>query len=101
VLEARFARRVGVFSVRENRANDEFWASALAQNIRAAERVILQIGPPLVIEVMQKRYDSPDFFVFAEPARVPTDRRFDGQRVFPQAVALRKLGQEIPGVVTG
>ena len=89
----RFARRVGVLAVREDRADDEFRTAARAQNLGAAKRMILQIGILLVVEIVQQRDDAPHFFVFAERARIATHRGLDGERMLPQALALGVLGQ--------
>ena len=70
------------------------------QNLAAAERVILGARPSLVVEVVQQRDDAPLVLVCAELARIAADSGFDGKRVLQQALTLRVLGEQRPGIVT-
>ena len=62
--------------------------------------MIAERRPALVVEVVQQRGDAPAFLVLAELLRVAAHGGLDGQRVLQQAVALRVLGQEGPGIVS-
>ncbi len=101
VFQARFARHAGVFRVRKNRPRDPLRIALRLQNLDAAIRMILLVGPPLVVEIVQQRDDGPVFLGLAPQPRVPADRRLDRQHVLAQAFALRVFGHQRPCGVSG
>ena len=60
--------------------------------------MVLRIGIALVVEVVQQRDGAPVVFVLAELPRVAAHRGLDAEHVLPQALALRVLGHQRPGV---
>ena len=100
VLEPRLARHAGVVGVREDRARHPLGIALRLQDLDAAKRMVLLVGIALVVEVVQQRDDAPVVFVLAELPRVAAHRGFDRQHVLPQALALRVLGHQRPGVVS-
>ena len=61
--------------------------------------MVFRARPSFVVEVVQQRDNAPAVLVLAEPAGIAAHRGFDRQRVLPQTVALRVLGQQRPRVV--
>src|SRR5687767_10176209 len=82
--------------VRQNGANDQFRVAKTAQDLCPAKRVVAQVGPALVIEIMEQRGNAPRRLVFAELTRIAANGRLNRQRVFAQAVALGVLRQQGP-----
>jgi hypothetical protein len=62
--------------------------------------MVLLIREALVVEVVQQRDGAPVVFVLAELPRIAAHGRFDAEHVFPEALALRVLGYERPGLVS-
>src|SRR3954468_12433480 len=86
--------------MREDRAAHPFGVPLGGENLATAERMILRGRPPFVVEVVEQAHDPPVHFRFAESACVSTNRGFDGEGVFPEAFALRVLGQQPPGCLS-
>ena len=79
--------------MRQDRADDFFSHTALAEKARAFARVVGRIGPALVIEIMDEAGDAPQVNVLTEMRRVMSHRGFDGQRVLAQRFRLREFRQ--------
>ena len=97
-IERRDARDAGVGGVAENRMNDLFRIAALAQDGGTLarmffRRMVFDVGPALVIEIVQQSCKSPCFFIRGIPVGVGAHAGFDGQRVFPQAFAPRVFAE--------
>ena len=86
-----------VVGVRQDRARHPLGIALRLQDLDAAKRMVLLVGPALVVEVVQQRDDAPVLFVLAEQPRVAAHRGFDRQHVLAQALALRVLGHQRPG----
>src|SRR5439155_722179 len=96
LLQEPVARHAAVVGVREDRADHPLRILLLAQDLAAAKRMILEAGPPLVIEIVQQRDDAPALLVLAELPRVAAHGGFHGHRVLQEALVLRVLGQQLP-----
>src|SRR5688572_12112522 len=60
----------------------------------------LEVGVPLVIQVVQQSGDPPKLLVLAEPPRVGAHGRLDGQYVLAKRRRLGPLAEEGPGLRT-
>src|SRR5581483_8190051 len=100
LLQQAVARHAGdLLRVRQDRPDRPLGIPLLAQDRGALVRVIAERRPAFVVEVVEQRRDAPFLFVLAELARVAADRRLHGERVLQQALALRVLVQQRPGIV--
>jgi hypothetical protein len=61
---------------------------------------MLGVGPALVVEIVKEASEGPGVLVAAKLACVGAYARFDGERVFAKAFALRVFAEKIPGVVS-
>ena len=73
----------------------------LTEDRRAVLRMLVERGVDLVVEVVQQRRRAPELLVLAELLRVGADRRLHRERLPLQGLALRVLGQRLPGALTG
>src|SRR5207247_522618 len=68
-----------------------------SQDLRSVLRVLVEGRMDLVVEIVQERDDPPELLVFVEKPGVPGGRGLDRKRMAPQGLALRVLGQRLPG----
>ncbi len=85
--------------MREDRAGHPIRVPERCEHLDAAKRVVLPVGEPLVVDVVNEGDEPPRFLVLAEHARVPAHSGLDRQQVLPKAFALHVLGDERPGAV--
>src|SRR5215470_1187525 len=100
LLETTLTRHATVVGVRKDGTRHPLRISALAENLAAAERMVLWRRPALVIEIVKQPDNAPLVLVLAEGPRVAAKGGFDTHRVLQQAVALRVLVQQSPGIVS-
>src|ERR1700726_3732407 len=62
--------------------------------------MMVRIGPALVVEIVKKRGDSPEFFIGSGFSRIGADARFHSQRMLAQAFALRVFAEQLPCIIT-
>src|SRR5207302_1874439 len=74
LFQPALARNAAVLGMREDRARDPLGVALLFQDFAAAERVIVERRPSLVVEVVEQADNPPRVFVLAERARVAADR---------------------------
>jgi hypothetical protein len=101
LLERRVARHREMFRVRQHGLDDLVRVSLLAQDRRAVLRMPVERRVHLVVEVVEQRDDAPELLVLAELPRVEAHRRFDGERVAKERLALGVARQRVPGTVAG
>ena len=79
--------------------NHVLGVASLAEDLRTFEGMVRGIGPALIVEIVQQPDDAPFLFVFVQLAGIGPHRRFDGQHVLAQALALRVLTNQRKCVV--
>src|SRR5262249_23134905 len=96
LLEQRVAGQLEMLGVRQHRDDDLLGVAELPKDRRAVLRMLVERRVHLIVEVVQERRDPPELLVLAELARVEPRRRLDGERVAPERLALRVLGERRP-----
>src|ERR1035441_5595439 len=86
-----------MIGVREDGAPHLFVHAALGQDGRAFDRVPVQSGMNLPIEIVQQCRDAPALFILAELAGVRRYARLDGLCVVAEPVGFREFAENIPG----
>ena len=97
LLQERVARHVQVLGVGEHGLDDLLGIALLAQDRRAVLRMLVERRVHLVVEVVQQPDRAPELFVLAEVTRVPAHAGLHTERVAQERIALRVLGERLPG----
>src|SRR5260221_8216636 len=87
--------------MREARHDQLLGVALLAQNRRAVLRMLVERGVDLVVEVVQERRAAPEHFVLRPEPRIEPYRRFHGQRVPQQPLALCVVRERCPRSLAG
>src|SRR5262249_18280543 len=101
LLERRVALHVQVLGMREHGLDHVLRIPLLTQDRSAVQRVLVERGVDLVVEVVAERRDTPELLVAAEARRVRGGRRLDRERVTEQRLAPRVARQRVPGLLAG
>src|SRR5712691_1870220 len=98
-VEARDARQAGVIRVRQDGVDDPLRDAPRQEDLGTLQRMVRRARMHLVVEVVEYAGPTPRVQILAVPASVGAHGGFDGAGVFAEAVALRELGENRPGVV--
>ena len=86
--------------MREDGARHPFGIPAALKLVAPSKRMVGRRLIALVVEIVKQRDDAPCLLVLTERPRVAAHGRFDGERVFAQALTLGPFGQQRPGGLT-
>jgi hypothetical protein len=101
LLEQCVAWQREVLGMREDGFDELLRVSLFAKNRCAVLRMLVQRRMDLVVEVVQQRGRSPELLVLVIEPRVEPHGRLDRERMPQQRLALRVLGERLPGLLSG
>src|ERR1700730_2945888 len=65
------------------------------------DRVVLLIGPALVVEIVQQRGQSPEFLIGSGFPGISAHTGLNGQGMFAQAFVLGEFAEQGPSLISG